>query len=552
MNGINHIFLDFFKKYPWFTTSNIAFSLFIPLQDILLPHLYGKVITSLEKKQSILKPLIVVVVLLCIIQIGYTASDWHDTYLFPKLQAFIRKQMMAKVFEKFETNNIDISIGDVMSRIVKIPEHVSEWFERFKNYIAPYLISYAIAIGYFAYYDVYLGAGLAVLLGFFIYFVICAPWKCKAPSLSKDKALNDLHEEIDDTLRNVTSVYGKGQKNEELERIDAYENKFMRANINVMKCALSTRVTSIVVLIAFLVIFLYRATVNQKTKKLNSGAFVSMSIMLLYILNSMMVLVDQSRDMIQDVGVITNFDDFFKHKPTKVDQEKNLMYMITPHRGLIFDNVSYTYKDSQVPIIQNLNLVIRPGEKVAIVGDIGSGKSTLLKLLMRFQKPTSGTIYLNGVPYTEMSVKHLRHVIGYVPQQPVLFNRTIIENIKYGNKHITDHDIEILADTLGLSQEFAHLPEGLYTKVGKNGSKISGGQRQLVWCLRVLLSNPEIIVLDEPTASLDEKTKTLMKGLFDLFMKERTVIMVTHDPSLMSYAERTVVMKKGTIVYEEK
>jgi ABC-type multidrug transport system fused ATPase/permease subunit len=198
-------------------------------------------------------------------------------------------------------------------------------------------------------------------------------------------------------------------------------------------------------------------------------------------------------------------------------------------------------------ILNGVTLHITQGDSVAILGDIGSGKSTILKLLLGYYKPTRGTVYYNDVNYDDIPMKYIREKIGYVPQVPVLFNRTIMENIRYGNSKITREDVERTLRELNLYKEFAKHKDGLDTKVGKNGSVLSGGQRQLVWCLRVLLSNPDVLILDEPTSSIDEKNKILLKNLLARFMKGKTTIMVTHDPAIVSFASKFVIVKNGRI-----
>jgi ABC-type bacteriocin/lantibiotic exporter with double-glycine peptidase domain len=168
--------------------------------------------------------------------------------------------------------------------------------------------------------------------------------------------------------------------------------------------------------------------------------------------------------------------------------------------------------------------------------------------LIKLNNPTDGTIFLNGISYSDISLKDIRKKIGYVPQQPVLFNRSILDNIKYSNINISNETIMSLLHELNLIEAFSNLENGLDTKIGKNGSKISGGQRQLIWSLRILLHDPEILILDEPTASLDEKTKSLLIRLYDHFMGDKTIIMVTHDQTLMKYARRTIVLDSGRIV----
>lgn len=536
MKELSNVLVGFFREHPWLVSVNLAFSLLVPIQDVVLPHFYGKIVGRIESKRALVFPFVVALVLLVVVQVGFSLGDWHDGIVGPKMQAYVRKAMINKVFETLENNNTEISMGDMMSRIVKLPEHIVDWFDKIKNYMVPYGITYMITIMYFMYYDLLLGSALLVLTGAFFYGVMLAPWRYMKRASLKDDALNTLHEEIDDTLRNITSVFGKGQAQQELDRLEQYEKLYTDANMQIVGSAVKTRLLALSTLVLFLMVFVIRFTSNRGRVK--TSIFVSMFIMLLYVLSSMTQLADFVREMILDAGVLASFESFFAFKGGHATAGEST----GPDRnnGIYIENLSFRYPNTKEPVIRGLSLYIRRGERVAIVGDIGSGKSTLLRILMRFQEPSSGRIYINGLPYNSIPVKELRRRIGYIPQQPVLFNRSIIDNILYGNERVPRSYVEALILRLGLDREFANLNRGLDTRVGKNGSNISGGQRQLVWCLRVLLNNPEIVLLDEPTASLDEKTKTVMKGLFDMFMTNRTVLMVTHDKTLVDYASRIV------------
>lgn len=547
MKEIIKLFWEFYNKDPWFVITNVAFSILIPIQDVLLPHLYGNVISAIEKKRNLLRPFLVVIILLVIIQIGYVVSDWHDTKLFPRMQTFIRQSMLKTIFANYETQYQDLLIGDLISKFIKIPMHLTQWFERLKNYILPYIIAYIFAVIYFLWNDLVLGIFLAVLLILYVYLVVGAPAFCKTRAIAKDTAQNNLHEEIDDTLRNLISVYGGDQQQDEINRLDIYETKYTEAYENTMTCALKTRAYVTPIVIGFLVIFCYRCAIKIKNRSMESSRFVPLFIILLYLLSSMMNLTDQVRDMIFEVGIISNFDDMFSYK--HIYKTSNIPdSLIIPQQGIYLYDVSFSYPSTLKPTISHLNLYINNGDRICIVGEIGSGKSTILKLLLKLHEPNSGTIFLNGISYNDISVKNIRKKIGYVPQQPVLFNRSIFENIKYSNPHINDEYIIKLLSQLNLSEVFLNLSEGLKTKIGKNGSKISGGQRQLIWSLRILLHNPDILILDEPTASLDEKTKSLLIRLYEHFMTNKTIIMVTHDQTLMKYARRMIVMDSGKIV----
>lgn len=548
MKEIIKLFWEFFNKDPWFVITNVAFSLLIPVQDVLLPHLYGNIIAAIEQKKNLLKPFIIVIILISIIQICYVASDWHDTKLFPKMQTFIRKKMLESVFNNYEVKYQDLLLGDLLSKFIKIPMHLTQWFERIKNYILPYIVAYIVAVIYFSYHDIVTGICLGILIVIYLYLIVGAPFFCKKKAIYKDDVQNELNEEIDDTLRNLISVYGGEQQEAELERLDKYELKYSKAYEKTMICALVTRSFVTPIIIIFLIVFCYRSGIKLKNNSMKPSEFVPLFIILLYILSSMMNLTDQVRDMIFEVGIISNFEDMFGYSYIKKQPINIQSSLVIPKQGIYINNVSFMYPSTKNKSLSNFSLFINNGEKICIVGEIGSGKSTLLKLLLKLQEPSDGTIFLNGTQYNNISVKNLRKQIGYVPQQPILFNRSILDNIKYSNKNISNDDIILILHQLGLDNEFSHLEFGLNTKIGKNGSKISGGQRQLVWSLRILLNNPDILILDEPTASLDEKTKTLLITLYDHFMKNKTIIMVTHDQTLMKYASRMVTMDNGKLI----
>jgi ABC-type bacteriocin/lantibiotic exporter with double-glycine peptidase domain len=193
------------------------------------------------------------------------------------------------------------------------------------------------------------------------------------------------------------------------------------------------------------------------------------------------------------------------------------------------------------PILDGVSLVVWPGERVAIVGPVGSGKSTLLKLVVKLNVPDSGEIYLDGRSYRELSASQVMRRVAYVPQTPALFNRSIYQNITYGVRPAPDPAaVAALLDRLELSDVFAGLEGGLEARVGKGGAKLSGGQRQVVACMRVLLQDPEIVALDEVTASLDAEMKRRLMRLFDVMFAGKTVLLVTHDPALLAFAERTI------------
>lgn len=545
------IFWSFFQEYPTLVICNIIISIVYPIQDIGLPMLYGYVIDSVTEggHRGMIKPFAYVAGMLIFIQLTHVVSDLQDAKFSPTLRNWISKDMVTKIFDVYETQFKELNAGELISQIVKIPYHLSGFAERIKSGIIPHMLTFLIANIYFFYHDKTLGIGLLIMVATFSYSCLNAPFACEKISIEAADDSNELNEQIDDSLRNLISIYSQDQKQQEIDRLKPYEKKYEDSYEKSMKCSINTRLWVLPIILTFLLVFIYRCYTNIKNKKMKIATFVSLFIMLLYVLDCMLLLTEQISDMIFDWGVICGFDEFFEftNTPNEIYQNMQTQNYDILDKGITLRNISFTYNGANKPILDNFNLNIKKGERIGILGEIGSGKSTVEKLILKLNIPNSGSIYLDGVDYNNITVKEIRKRIGYVPQNPLLFNRTVLENIRYGNNDVTEHDINKLIDDLHLRDEFLKLENGLMTKSGSRGGSLSGGQRQLCTIMRILLSNPEILVLDEPTSNLDEKSKKMMEKLFDLIMKDKTVIIVTHDDTLMKYCDRTIYMKNGII-----
>jgi ATP-binding cassette, subfamily B, bacterial MsbA len=213
---------------------------------------------------------------------------------------------------------------------------------------------------------------------------------------------------------------------------------------------------------------------------------------------------------------------------------------------ITFNSVSFSYEPDQ-PVLKNLNFEIYPGETIAIVGASGVGKSTLVNLLPRFYDPTEGSILIDGVDIRELSIPVLRHLIGIVTQETILFNDSIRANITCGQKNIPP-DLIVSAATSAFIHEFIReLPLGYDTVVGERGISLSGGQRQRVSIARALLKDPPILILDEATSSLDSESELLIQKALDELIRNRTTIVIAHRLSTIRKADRIFAMENGRI-----
>jgi subfamily B ATP-binding cassette protein MsbA len=217
-------------------------------------------------------------------------------------------------------------------------------------------------------------------------------------------------------------------------------------------------------------------------------------------------------------------------------------------QALDINKVSFTYPDAATPALNNINLHIRAGEKIAIVGSSGSGKTTLANLIPRFFDVKDGDVRLNNIPLRDYRLEELRRSIGIVSQDPFLFNTSVIENIRYGNEHISKDLVEQAARAAYANDFIAELPEKYDTVIGERGVKLSGGQKQRITIARAILKNPSLLILDEATSALDTESERIVQQALENLMQDRTSIVIAHRLSTILSADRIVVMNKGEIV----
>jgi ATP-binding cassette subfamily B protein len=217
-------------------------------------------------------------------------------------------------------------------------------------------------------------------------------------------------------------------------------------------------------------------------------------------------------------------------------------------QGVIsFNGVSFHYRDDRA-IVENLSFTIQAGEKVAIVGASGAGKSTLVKLLFRFYDPNTGCIFIDGQDVSQVSQLSLRNAIGIVPQDTVLFNQSIFENIRYGNPQASDEEVVQAISLAHLEDFIAQLPQGSATVVGERGLKLSGGEKQRVAIARTILKRPPILVFDEATSSLDSKSERSILSALQEISQGHTSMVIAHRLSTVVDADRIVVLDQGSMV----
>ncbi|HVU79954.1 MAG TPA: ATP-binding cassette domain-containing protein [Candidatus Paceibacterota bacterium] len=219
----------------------------------------------------------------------------------------------------------------------------------------------------------------------------------------------------------------------------------------------------------------------------------------------------------------------------------------TTNGAIEFKNIEFHFSKT-ASILKDFNLVISGREKVALVGPSGAGKSTITKLLLRLYDIKSGSIEIDGQNIADVTQDSLRDAIAFVPQEPILFHRTLMENIRYGRRGASDEAVIEAAKKAHCHEFISKLPQGYDTFVGERGIKLSGGERQRVAIARAILKDAPILVLDEATSSLDSESEALIQDALEVLMRGKTVIVIAHRLSTIMKMDRIVVLEGGKVV----
>ncbi|MFA7111386.1 MAG: ABC transporter ATP-binding protein, partial [Bacilli bacterium] len=249
-------------------------------------------------------------------------------------------------------------------------------------------------------------------------------------------------------------------------------------------------------------------------------------------------LIDTKPTLVDSKEVIEKYGTIFDNKTENFE----------PLEGNIeFKNVKFEYLKG-IEVLHGLNLNIKKGTSVAIVGETGSGKSTTVNLLCRFYEPTSGQILIDGVDYKNRSVGYIRSNLGYVQQTPFIFKGSVKDNIKYGKLNATDEEIISVCKSLDIHDFICSLPDGYNTVLKGGGNELSQGQKQIISFARALIRDPKILILDEATSSIDTETENVIQHSVNKILRGRTSIIIAHRLSTIVDCDRIIVMKDGQII----
>ena len=555
----NDLYLEFAKKNYIIIIINFVLNISITIDKIGLPHYYGKLISCLKsgKRNKIKYFFLILIGLWSLVQLLNLLREGVYSKVFPRFVAFTRNKLINKVFESNKSDYQDLETGKLLTKLSSAPGILYGIAKELRNIFLKNLFTYISTFFYLFSYDKFTGLVYLICVLCIVFVVYVYVNTCKKYVRASEEIYVDLNEQIDDTMTNLMSIYTSSQIKNEKKRIDKFNQNSTNKDAELI--LYNVRYKSLFA-VTFIIIFIFLNYVSFKAyidKRIMLDTLVSIVIINYTLLQQLMHIFYDIKDFMNYRERIKLLDEYLESfpKPKKhsrlVNQKTNEVFK-TQFCKVEFRNLSFSYQ--KTPLFQNFNLIIEPKEKIGLIGNIGSGKSTLVKLLVGLKSDYSGQILINDKDINTLNIDKLRKYISYIPQHPKLFDRTLYENIIYGLEDNIPREEEIykLLEKANLDDVAKKFKKIMHDKVGKNGNKISGGQRQIVWLVRSLLKDTRMIILDEPTSSLDDFNSRKVIALIEELSKKRNIILITHDKKVLQNMTRIIELEKGEIIEDKK
>lgn len=363
-------------------------------------------------------------------------------------------------------------------------------------------------------------------------------------SLEGNKDLNDTSQE---TLSNHIIVKAYSAEEREEKRFVDVARTIARVNLRSASIAATSPPTIEMIGMIAVVVLLYFGLREIDAQRMNAAQFFAFLFFLLRSYDPMRKISRQHNEITKAFAAARDVWNILDENDT-LPEKLNPVQLGPPKQCIKLSNVTFNYQNSERKILKNIDLEVKTGQMVALVGESGGGKSSLTRLIQRLYDPTEGSIKWDGIDLRDASILSLRRQIALVTQETVLFNDTVRENISYGRPEASQTEIEDAAKIAFADDFISQLPQGYSTRVGERGVLLSGGQRQRIAIARAVLMNAPVLILDEATSALDTESEALVQKALGNLMKDRTSIVIAHRLSTIRKSDKIVVMEKGEII----
>ncbi len=520
------------------------------INPLIVAHLLGdiagkKVITSLD-------PYIPFIIALIFVEIVTFMSRRLGSYLEERFDALSRREIIMIIFSRLLEHPAHFHQSRFVGKTITLISKTSDAFGRtsalFFFHIVPITVS-IIGTGVILIPRVPLYFSIVILVSV-LYLVVISKLLPRQMQLSSQasEVSSKMYGVMSDAVSNIGAV--KAESSEELENENIGQiaddwliiNKRFARHVLIRDGILSASV--IRSLRVLCILFALIAAVGHG--KDVSGLYLAATLTLIY-MGHLWDFSDALYDLTTFYGDAAPIVPMLMAQPD-IEDKKNAHVLERVSGAIELNGVGFSYPNTERDVFNDLSLSIRAGERVGLVGRSGAGKSTLVKLIMRFIDVTDGSISVDGIDVRDVTQDSLRNNISYVSQEPVLFHRSVLENISYAMDDVTKQEIDEVLTRSHSNEFIAELPLGLESVVGERGVNLSGGQRQRLAIARAMLKNAPILILDEATSALDSESEGYVQSAFAELMKDRTTLVIAHRLSTLLNMDRIIVFDEGAIV----
>jgi len=548
----------FAKKHKWSFFGFMFVGLFWALNLSIKPYLMKVILDTISLPEAHSKnifhlvwiPCALYVLLSCLMGLIFRLYDWLVIKTYPLMKCQITEEMYNYVQEHSYTYFQQNFSGSVANKINDMARSAITIFFDLSDYF--YTRSLSLVVGSITLFLVNPTFGLVLICWVTLFLLVSYLLSKKAQDLSQEfsESRSALVGYIVDALSNILNVKLFARQKFESHRLKISLKDTMRKDQRTQKYLLKVKIfytLSIVVLSAsMMALLLYERSLDRVTV----GDFALVLTLNMFMIEEVFQLANQLVPFSEEVGICRQALSIIAPKHAIVDHPDAKDLIVTQGK-IVFDKVNFNYLPNGKFFVDK-SVTIHPGEKIGLVGFSGSGKTTFVNLILRFFEVDSGQILIDGQDISKVTQESLRSQIALIPQDPLLFHRTLMENIRYGRLDATDEEV-LEASKKAHCHEFIQKMDNTYFGlVGERGVKLSGGQRQRIAMARAILKNAPILILDEATSALDSVTEDYIQTSLKELMKDRVVIAIAHRLSTLYHMDRLLVFSGGKIIEEGK
>lgn len=549
----NILFINFFKKeFVRISIFILSIALINPLQSVVLSRLYGNLFENMTYKKNLPSffdfnnlfkgnmagIMLLIIFVYIVIFILYMTKNYLETIIIPNYFKYLRTLLFKNFINKYSNNFKDVKTGEILTKMFELNIAVIYLFMGVSNYFIATIIGLLSITLYYFYLNFNIGLLFFIAIIGVSYFYYYNFNEQIYNSMKKQEILYDNNENLTDRLSNLLNIYINNEQNNEINNFIKNEFKLRKQYIINFWSERNLIIISDLIITVCSILILIVSYYGFKNKKISSISLISIIVTLGIGIDYLFQLNTEVSNAIYYWGIIKSNENLISEI---LIQDKKDIKNINLNSGKIqFKNVSFGYNNKK--IINNFNYIINDKEKIAVMGRSGSGKTTIMKLLINLHKIDNGEILIDNYNIQNIDTYYLRNNIIYINQKTILFEKSIIENMKYGTNK-SDNNIINLLEKYDLLVNFNNLPNSIKTNAGVNGNNLSLGMQKIVLLIRGILKNGIIYIFDEPLTSLDSKTRNKVIKMLNNELKEKTVIIITHDKEILPHVNK--ILKIG-------